>query len=67
MQKTLGNRVVAGAAEGMATKDAPERQPETLQGAVLAERLKGILRACGCEAAAVGQVRGDTVTVKLYQ
>lgn len=47
-----GNRVVAGAAEGMTAEYAAQRKPRTLERAVLLQCLKGILRAGWGEAAA---------------
>ena len=63
----LRHGVVAGAAPGVAAEDALEGEPEAFEGAVFAEGLKGVLRACGGEAAGGRFQRGDTQLIEFYQ
>ena len=62
--KGLRNRVVSGAAPGIAAKDAPDGQAETFDGAVLDDGFLCILRACRCETAGWWGKRTDASLVE---
>ena len=51
----------------MAAEDAPEGEPEAFEGAILAEGLKGVLRAGGGEATGRRFQRGDAQLIEFYQ
>ena len=60
----LRDRVVSAAAPRVAAQYALQRQPESLQGAVFAESLKGILRASRSEAAGRRLQRRDAFAIE---
>lgn len=61
------NGIVPAAAPGMATGDAPDREPETFEESVFFQRLGGIMRTGGCEPAFRSQPGGNDPLVDLYQ
>ncbi len=63
----LRNGVVATAAPWVATQQAFEREPATLDWAVLLQCLDGILRTGGCETTRGRCVGRYAILVKLHQ
>ena len=67
LHKVLRYGVVAAAAPGIAAEYPLEGKPETLEWAVFAEGLQGILAAGGRETAAMRLERGDADLIEFYQ
>lgn len=59
--------IISATTPGMATEDASDGEVQAFEGAVLAEGLKGILRAGGGETAAGLLEGGDADLIESYQ
>lgn len=59
-----GHRVVAVAAPGVATQNAPHGEPRAFEGAVFAQRLDGVLRTGGGVATRRGCVGRDEAAIE---
>lgn len=59
-----GHRVVAVAAPGVATQNAPHGEPRAFEGAVFAQRLDGVLRTGGGVATRGGRVGRDEAAIE---
>src|SRR5450432_3365646 len=62
-----GNRIHAARMEGMAARDAPDPQPQTVGHAVNFHGLERVLRAAWIETATRSQQRAESPLVHAYQ